>query len=179
LKELIDLAGGEKYPPHFIEGSLKFSPYLREVMTLGGKERPYVAAMIAIDFENVGRWAEKHGLVYTTYADLSQKPDVYRLVQQDIERVNKTLPPAARVKRFVNMHKEFDADENELTRTRKLRRRFLEEKYRDMIEAIYGKQKKVVMRATVKYQDGREGVLETPVSIMTLETGDKTEAAPS
>ncbi len=169
MKELIELSGGEKYPPHFIEGSLKFSPYLREVMTIGGAERPYVAALIAIDFDNVGRWAEKQGIAYTTYVDLSQKPEVYQLIRQDVERVNNTLPPPARIKRFVNMHKEFDADENELTRTRKLRRGYLEEKYRQMIEAIYAGNERVTMRAAVKYQDGREGIIETPVTIMTLE----------
>ncbi len=176
MKELIELAGGEKYPPYFIEGSLKFSPYIREVMTVGGKQRPFVSALIAIDFDNVGRWAEKHGIAYTTYVDLSQKPEVYNLIRQDVERVNKTLPPAARVKRFVNMHKEFDPDEAELTRTRKLRRGYLEEKYHDMIDAIYRGEEHVVVRATIRYQDGREGVLETPVTIQTVEDFARQEA---
>ena len=91
-------------------------------MTVGGEDNPFVTALINIDFDNVGRWAERRGLAYTTFVDLSQKPEVYELIREDVERVNRTLPPAARVRKFVLLHKEFDADEGELTRTRKLRR---------------------------------------------------------
>ncbi len=169
VADLIELAGGQKYSPQYIEGRLKFSPYTKDVMTIGGKQRPYVTAIINIDFENVGRWAERHGLGYTTFVDLSQKPEVYDLIRADVERVNKTLPPPARVRKFVLLHKEFDPDEAELTRTRKLRRGFMEERYREMIETMYGGGNQVSVRASVKYRDGRTGIIETAVRVCSLE----------
>lgn len=169
VKEMITLSSGEKYSPQFLEGQLKFSPYVRDVMTVGGEARAYVTALINIDFENVGRWAEKRGVPYTTFVDLSQKQEVYDLIRRDVERVNRALPPAARVRKFVLLHKEFDADEGELTRTRKLRRNLLIERYHDMIAAMYGDGDSVNVRAAVKYRDGREGVVETTVRIATME----------
>jgi len=169
MKEMLTLSSGEKYSPQYIEGRLKFSPYIRNVMSLGGEDTPFVTALINIDFDNVGRWAEKQNLAYTTFVDLSQKPEVYELIRGDIEAVNRTLPLAARVRKFVLLHKEFDADEGELTRTRKLRRGQLGERYGDMIGAMYGGDDKVQVQAAVKYRDGREGVIETTVRIATLE----------
>jgi long-chain acyl-CoA synthetase len=169
VKEMLTLASGEKYSPQYIEGRLKFSPYIRNVMTMGAEDNPFVTALINIAFDNVGRWAERQGLTYTTFVDLSQKPEVYELIRKDVEGVNRTLPPAARVRKFVLLHKEFDADEGELTRTRKLRRSLLGERYGDMIETMYGGGDKVQVQAAVKYRDGREGVIETTVRIATLE----------
>ncbi len=169
MKEMITLASGEKYSPQYIEGQLKFSPYVRGVMTVGGEDKPFVSALINMDFDNVGRWAEKQGIAYTTYVDLSQKPEVYALIGKDVERVNRTLPPAARILRFVLLHKEFDADEGELTRTRKLRRNLLAERYQDMIAAMYDGSDMVQVRAAVKYRDGREGIVETSVRVATME----------
>ena len=166
---MIQLSSGEKFSPQFIEGRLKFSPYIRDVMSVGGEEREFVSALISIDFQNVGRWAEKGGLAYTTFVDLSQKEDVYELIRKDIDMVNSTLPAAARVKRFVLLHKEFDADEAEMTRTRKLRRGFLLDRYQEVIDAIYSGEDSILVSAIVQYQDGREGVIETAVRIMTLE----------
>jgi long-chain acyl-CoA synthetase len=171
MKEMLTLSSGEKYSPQYIEGRLKFSPYVHNVMSIGGEDSPFVAALINIDFDNVGRWAERQGLAYTTFVDLSQKPEVYALIQQDVEGVNRTLPPAARVHKFVLLHKEFDADEGELTRTRKLRRATLSQRYGDMIGAMYGGGDRVQVQAAVKYRDGREGVIETTVRIATLEDG--------
>jgi long-chain acyl-CoA synthetase len=171
VKEMLTLSSGEKYSPQYIEGRLKFSPYIRNAMTVGGEDTPYVTALINIDFDNVCRWAERRGLPFTTFVDLSQKPDVYELIREDIERVNQSLPPAARVRKFVLLHKEFDADEGELTRTRKLRREQLGERYGDMITAMYGGGERVQVQAAVKYRDGREGVIETTVRIATLEDG--------
>ena len=168
LKDMITLASGEKYSPQYIEGRLKFSPYIRDAMTIGGADKEYVTALITIDFENVGRWAERRGLPYTTFVDLSQKPEVYELIRQDVERVNRTLPPAARVRKFVLLHKAFDADEGELTRTRKLRRGLLGERYQTIITAMYGDGDRVRVKAPVRYRDGREGVVETTVRIATL-----------
>jgi long-chain acyl-CoA synthetase len=169
VKEMLTLSTGEKYSPQYIEGRLKFSPYIRDVMSIGGEDKPFVATLINIDFDNVGRWAERQGLAYTTFVDLSQKPEVYQLIRKDVERVNRTLPPAARVLKFVLLHKEFDADEGELTRTRKLRRGLLGERYADMITAMYGGDDEVQVQAAVKYRDGREGVIKTTVRIATLE----------
>jgi long-chain acyl-CoA synthetase len=169
VKDLLQLASGESFSPQYIEGRLKFSPYIRDVMAIGGADKEYVTTIIIIDFDNVGRWAEKRGLAYTTFVDLSQKPDVYELILADIERVNQTLPPPARVKKFVLLHKEFDPDEAELTRTRKLRRTYMEDRYKEMIETMYGGGEEVRVHAEVKYRDGREGVIETAVHIRSLE----------
>jgi long-chain acyl-CoA synthetase len=166
---MITLAGGGKYSPQYLEGQLKFSPYVYDVMTVGGADKTFVTALINMDFDNVGRWAEKQGLAYTTYVDLSQKPEVYDLISKDVARVNRVLPSAARIRRFVLLHKEFDADEGELTRTRKLRRDLLSEHYQDMITTMYSGGDMVQVRAAVKYRDGREGIVETAVRVATME----------
>jgi long-chain acyl-CoA synthetase len=173
LKDMIQLAGGEQFSPQFIEGRLKFSPYIRDVMAVGNTEVDYVIALISIDFENVGRWAQKNHIPYTTFVDLSQKPEIYQLILKAVEHVNETLPPGGRVKKFVLLHKEFDADEAEMTRTRKLRRDFLTDRYNDMIDTMYGGQDSVTVSAAVRYRDGREGTVETAVQIMTLEEAAK------
>ena len=170
VKEMITLASGETYSPQYLEGQLKFSPYIRDVMTVGGEDKPFVTALINMDFDNVGRWAEKKGLPYTTYVDLSQRPQVYTLIRQDVERVNRVLPLAARIHRFVLLHKEFDADEGELTRTRKLRRGLLSQRYEEIIAALYGKSDEAQVSAAVQYRDGREGTIETTVHLETVET---------
>lgn len=169
MKEMLTLSSGEKYSPQFIEGQLKFSQYIGGVMVVGGDDKLFVGALINMDFDNVGRWAEKNSIAYTTYVDLSQKPEVYELISKDVMRVNHVLPKTARIKRFVLLHKEFDADEGELTRTRKLRRNLLVERYQDMISAMYDGSKVVQVRAAVKYRDGREGIVETTVRVASME----------
>jgi long-chain acyl-CoA synthetase len=141
-------------------------------MVIGGKEDDYVSAIINIDFTMVGKWAEKQHIPYTTFVDLSQKNETAELVQKDLLRVNSYLPEAARVKRFVLMHKEFDPDEAELTRTRKIRREFMETRYSELISAIYGGKDEVQVVATVTYRDGRKGNVTTAIKIRTVE-GDK------
>lgn len=168
VKDLLELATGDKFSPQFIEGRLKFSQYVKDVMVVGGRDRAFVTAVINIDFANVGHWAEKKRLTYTTFVDLSQKPEVYDLIKQDVLRVNESLPPPARVKSFVLLHKEFDPDEGDLTRTRKLRRNVMEERYRDLIEAMYGGLAEVRVSASVKYRDGRTGVVQTAVRVCQL-----------
>lgn len=165
MKDMLTLRGGEKYSPTYIENRLKFSPYVKDAMVLGGENRDFVFAIINIDFDNVGRWAEKNGISYTTFVDLSQKEEVYELIQKDVERVNKDLPLKARVKKFSLLHKEFDPDEGELTKTRKLRRAFLENRYRAMIEAAYAGQERVATEAEVKYRDGRTAMICTEIKI--------------
>lgn len=172
VKDMIELASGEKFSPQFIEGRFKFSPYIRDVMVVGGPDKNFVAALVSIDFENVGRWAEKRGIPYTTYIDLSQKREVYDLILKDVRDVNQTLPKGARVRKFVLLHKEFDADEAEMTRTRKLRRGYLTEHYQTIIERIYSDDEQVTVSAAVRYQDGREAIVETALNIMNLEEAD-------
>ncbi len=168
VSDMIELANGEKFSPQYIEGRLKFSPYIQDAMAVGGFDMQYVTTIINIDFENVARWAEKNRIAYTTFVDLSQKPEVAALVRKDVQALNATLPPAARVQKFVILHKAFDADEAELTRTRKLRRRALEQKYGDMLSAMYGNKDSVTVSAEVKYRDGRMGVIETAVKVSTV-----------
>ena len=168
VKEMLTLAGGERFSPQFIEGRLKFSPYIRDVMAVGGENRAFVTALVIIDYENVGQWAEKQRIPYTTFVDLSQRAQVYELVRGAVEEVNGSLPAAARVRRFVLMHKEFDADEAEMTRTRKLRRGFLYDRYGDIIEAMYRGDESIRVRAPVRYQDGSEGVVETEIRVMNI-----------
>jgi long-chain acyl-CoA synthetase len=166
VKDMLSLAGGEKFSPQFIEGRLKFSPFIRDVMAIGGQDREFVTALVIIDFENVGAWAEKNRIGYTTFVDLSQKPRVGEQIRRAVIQVNESLPPAARIRRLILMHKEFDADEAEMTRSRKLRRGFLYERYGNIIEAMYAGRESVRVRAAVKYRDGREEVVETAVKIL-------------
>lgn len=168
VKNMLKLMSGESFSPQFIEGRLKFSPYIKDVMAVGGEEREHVTALIIIDFENVGNWAEKRGLSYTTFVDLSQKKEVYDLIQMSVDEVNDSLPAGARLKHFVLMHKEFDADEAEMTRTRKLKRNVLYDRYVEIINAMYDGKDMIEVKAPVKYQDGREGIIETKVRIMTV-----------
>ena len=165
VNDLIELSTGEKFSPQYIEGRVKFSPYVQDMMTIGGSDMEFVSAIIVIDFQNVSRWAEKRGIAFTTYVDLSQRPEVHEIIRGELRQVNESLPPYSQVKRFVILHKEFDADEAELTRTRKLRRGALQEKYHDLLEAIYGDKRQVHVRAEVKYRDGRTGIVETELHV--------------
>jgi long-chain acyl-CoA synthetase len=137
-------------------------------MTVGGEDKEFVTAIVIIDFENVARWAEKQGISFTTFVDLSQRQEIYDLIQKDVEEVNQTLPPAGRIHKFVILHKEFDADEAELTRTRKLRRGVLAEKYGDILDAMYNNLKDITVRAEVKYRDGRTSIIETNLNVATV-----------
>ncbi len=169
VSNMIQLANGEIFSPQFIEGRLKFSPYIQDVMVVGGETRDYVAAIIIIDFGNVGHWAERRGIGYTTFVDLCQRPEVYDLVRQAVEDVNASLPPAGRLRRFVLLHKEFDADDEEMTRSRKLRRGVLYDRYGEIIEAMYADLERLSVRATVSYQDGSVGHIETDLRMATVD----------
>jgi len=169
LKDLVELASGDKLAPQFIESRLKFSPYIMDAWVVAGPDRDYTSAIIIINYDNVRRWAGQRRVAYTTFTDLSQNPEVYRLVKQDIDRINQDLPPGARVKKYVNLHKEFDPDEAELTRNRKLRRTFLEERYREIIDAIYSDRNEVPIEAQVGYRDGQMGTKKTTLSIKSFE----------
>jgi len=168
LEHMGELASGTKYAPQYIEGRLRFSPYVKDAMVIGGKDRDFVCAIANIDFAMVGKWAERSGIPYTTFVDLSQKREIADLVQRDLVRVNSYLPEGARVKRFVLLHKEFDPDEAELTRTRKLRRDFMEARYKELIDAMYGDGESVTVEAPVTYRDGRKGVVTTEIKVRTI-----------
>jgi long-chain acyl-CoA synthetase len=171
LEHMGELSSGAKYAPQYIEGRLRFSPYIKDAMVIGGKDKDFVSAIVNIDFAMVGKWAESNRLPYTTFVDLSQKTEVADLIRKDLVRVNSYLPEPARVKRFVLMHKEFDPDEAELTRTRKLRREFIEDRYKDLIKGIYDDGEEIKVEAAVTYRDGRKGTVSTAIKVRTLSEG--------
>jgi len=171
LDHMGELSSGIRYAPQYIEGRLRFSPYIKDAMVIGGKDKDYVSAIINIDFTMVGKWAERNHMPYTTFVDLSQKDEVASLVEKDISRVNSYLPEGSRVRKFVLMHKEFDPDEAELTRTRKLRREFMEERYRELIHTMYGEGDEVQVTAPVTYRDGRQGVVSTAIKVRKVTEG--------
>jgi long-chain acyl-CoA synthetase len=163
-KDVMVLSDKSIFAPQFLENRLKFSPFIKDGWVIG-HNRPYVTAVICIDYGVVGKWAEDRGIPYTSYPELSQKEEVYHLVERMIRRVNKDLPPAAKVKKFLNLYKEFDADDDELTRTRKLRRGFLEERYKDIIDALYSDKEVLHFDTTITYEDGRVSKIKTDLKI--------------
>ncbi len=169
-KDVFTLSDGSRFSPMYLESRLKFSPYVKDAWVLG-HQRPFAAAVICIDGSVVGKWAEDHHLAYTSYSELSQDPRVYALIRAEIAQVNGRLPAAARVRRFLNLHKEFDADDEELTRTRKLRRSFLEERYQDLVRAIYDGVERVTVGTTVTYEDGRVAQVKAELRILDVAEG--------
>jgi long-chain acyl-CoA synthetase len=163
-KDIMILSDGTKSSPQFLEARLKFSPFLKDSWVIG-HERPYVTAVICIDYNTVGKWAEERGIPYTSYPELSQKPEVYDLVHKPIIEVNRTLPDAAKIRKFVNLYKEFDADDEELTRTRKIRRAFVEERYKQIVDALYADQDMVHMDTNITYEDGRVVQIKTDLRV--------------
>jgi len=164
MKDVMKLSDGTKFSPQLIENKLKFSMYISEAVVVG-KERPFVAALVNMDMGNMGKWAENNKITYTTYTDLSQKEQIYDLIAQEIAKVNKSLPKAAQVRRFVMLHKELDADDDEMTRTRKVRRSFVEERYAQLIEALYGDKEILDVATDIRYRDGKEFRMQTAVRI--------------
>ena len=169
VSELKELRGGKKFSPQYIEAQIRFGAYMQDCMAVGDVTKDFVSAVINIDFESVGKWAERNHIPYTTRVDLSQKDEVGKLVLRDIRRVNSTLPEYARIRRYAVFHKEFDPDESELTRSKKLRRGFMEEKYADLIAGIYEGRESVPVEAVVKYRDGRTGVVSANIKLRSVE----------
>jgi long-chain acyl-CoA synthetase len=164
LSDVVHTAKGERYIPNYIENRLKFSPYIKDAAVVGrGRDR--LAALICIDKEAVGLWAELRGISYISYADLSQKPQVIELVASTVKHVNSTLLEALQLRQFVCLHKEFDADDGEITRTRKIRRNVVEERYQPIIDAIYDRKRTVLMQAQVSYESGEVSVIERTLSV--------------
>ena len=164
-KDVMILNDGTKFAPQYLETRLKFSPYIKEVWAIGDR-KPYVTCVVCIDYGVVGNWAEERNIVYTSYPELSQIPAVYDLVKKDIIKMNQDLPPVAKVKKFVNLYKEFDADDDELTRTRKLRRAFVEDRYKNILNGLYSNQDNVHMDTDITYEDGRVVHIKTDLRVM-------------
>jgi long-chain acyl-CoA synthetase len=163
-KDVGKLDDGSAFAPQFIENKLKFSPFIREAVAFGD-QRPFVVAMIAIDMQTVGTWAEKRGLAYTSYMDLSRKPEVAILIGEEIAKANASLPDVQQVKRYLLLNKELDADDAEMTRTRKVRRRFVAEKYANVIGAFYGAKDQVDVTMEITFEDGRRSTLSSTIAI--------------
>ena len=172
------LEDGTTFAPQFVENKLKFSPFIGEAIVFG-HQRPFVAAIVAIDLGTVGSWAERRGLAYTSYQDLSAKPEVRELIRDEIGQSNASLPAASRVGRFMLLNKEFDPDDNEITRTRKIRRRFVAEKYAAVVEALYGGAHQVDLATEITYEDGRKATLNSTIAIDDIEETRLPEREPA
>jgi long-chain acyl-CoA synthetase len=183
VKDVGSLADGTLFAPKYLENKLKFFPYIREAVCFGhGRDR--VCAFINIDPEAVGNWAEKRHMPYSGYTDLASRPEVYALVRECVEKVNADLagePEIAhsQIGRFLILHKELDADDGELTRTRKVRRGFIGEKYAALVEALYGGRDTVHVEAQVKYEDGRTGTYSADLKIEDARTFAPAAARPA
>jgi long-chain acyl-CoA synthetase len=172
-KDVGRLYDGTSYAPQFIENKLKFSPYIGEAVVFG-HGRSFVSAIIAIDAATVGKWAERHNLAYTSFQDLCARPQVLGLIRDEIRRCNAGLPEATRIRRFLVLNKEFDADDDEITRTRKVRRRFVAEKYAPVLHAFYSGDSEVELSTEITFEDGRKSMLRSRLAI-----GDVDEPAPA
>jgi long-chain acyl-CoA synthetase len=172
-KDVSKLNDGTIFAPKYIENKLKFSPYIKEAVA-HGKDMDYVATFVDIDYGAIGNWAERRHIAYTSYTDLAQKPEVYDLIFNEIKRVNKSLSDdeqlrGAQIKRFLLLHKELDPDDGEITRTRKVRRKFVAEKYGDLIDALYSDKDSVEMDAKITYEDGRTTMIKANLRIRNAE----------
>lgn len=154
LKDVMHLNDGTQFSPQFLENKIKFSPFLRESVVLGGG-RDYATAILCIDMPIVGHWAETEMITYTTYQDLAAKDEVYALIKEEIAKTNADLPPETQIKRFCLLYKELDPDDGELTRTRKVRRKVINERYGALIEALYSDTCVMNLDTEITYQDGR------------------------
>jgi len=163
-KDVGKLADGTPFAPQFIELKLKYSPYINEVVAFGDGH-PFVTAMVAIDFDSVGNWADKDNLPYTNYVDLSSKNEVRTLIAEEIRKINIGIPEVSRVKRFLLLTKDLDADDNEVTRTRKLRRSYIAEKYGPVVEAFYGGADNIELKLDVTFEDGTRSQVDSHLII--------------
>ena len=176
IKDLASTARGLRFSPQFIENKLKFSPYIAEAVILGDG-RDYLAAIICIRFPVMSKWAEQRRLAFTTYSDLSSRPEVYDVIREEVAKVNETLPPAQCIAKFVLLYKELDADDGELTRTRKVRRGVVSEKYDDIIGAIYGNAPQVDIDTVITFQDGSKQRVRTTLPVAEMLPAPAMQAA--
>jgi long-chain acyl-CoA synthetase len=180
-KDVGRLADGAMFAPKYIENKLKFFPHIKEAVAVGDR-RDMACAMLNIDFDAVGNWAERRNLPYAGYTDLAQKPEVYQLMKECIEKVNADLAAdeklaGSQIHRFLILHKELDADDGELTRTNKVRRGFVAEKYQLLLDALYGGRNEQYIETQVKFEDGRTGMVSATLKIMEARTYPPMRAA--
>jgi long-chain acyl-CoA synthetase len=173
-KDVGKLEDGTLFAPKFLENKLKFFPYIREAVAFA-PGRPYVTAFINIDAEAVGDWAERHGITYGGYQELASLDAVYDLIAGCVEQVNRDLAEephlaGSQIHRFLILHKELDADDGELTRTRKVRRRFIGERFRPLIDALYSSRDRAEIATEVTFEDGRKGTLKADLKIRDVKT---------
>jgi long-chain acyl-CoA synthetase len=173
-KDVGKLSDGTLFAPKYLENKLKFFPYVKEAVAFGDG-RPEATAMINIDVQAVGDWAERRGIPYSGYTDLAAKPPVMDLVRDCVEKVNADLArdpklSGSQIHRFVILHKELDADDGELTRTRKVRRGFIGEKYATIVDALYSGVERCVVEAQVRFEDGRTGSVRAELHLSTART---------
>ncbi|EJG1161027.1 long-chain fatty acid--CoA ligase [Vibrio parahaemolyticus] len=167
LKDMSETSHGDRYSPQFIENKLKFSPFIAEAVVVG-KGRPWLSAIICIRYAIVAKWAEQKGIAFTNYNNLSAQPEVYKAIREEVLKVNESLPDAQKISKFILLYKELDADDGELTRTRKVRRGVVAEKYGDIIETIYSAAPNVDVDTVITYQDGTKTRIQTSLVIETL-----------
>jgi len=172
---------GAMFAPKYVENKLKFFPFIKEAVALGDK-RDRVCAMINIDFDAVGNWAERRNLPYAGYTDLAQKPEVYQLIKECVEKVNADLAQdkllaGSQISRFLVLHKELDADDGELTRTNKVRRGFIGEKYAVLVDALYAGKSEQFIETQVKFEDGRTGSVSATLKLVDTQTFTPVKAA--
>jgi long-chain acyl-CoA synthetase len=172
---------GAMFAPKYVENKLKFFPHIKEVVAYGdGREK--VCVMLNIDFDAVGNWAERRNLPYAGYTDLAQKPEVYQLIRECVEKVNAdlsvdTLLAGSQISRFLVLHKELDADDGELTRTNKVRRGFIADKYQPLVDALYSERTEQFIETVVKFEDGRSGSVSATLNIGDAQTFAPVKAA--
>jgi long-chain acyl-CoA synthetase len=169
MSSVIDLAQGERVAPKLIESRLRSSPYIKDAWVVAGEGRADLTAVVVINYANVSKWAGQRRIVFNTLGELSQSPEVYGLICSDIDRVNEGLPAGSRIRKFVNLNREFDPDQGELTKTRNLRRAILAERYRSLIDALYTDASEVSVDARVRRQDGQEEARKAVLSIRIVE----------
>ena len=157
-----------RYSPQYLENKLKFSPFIAEAALIGSN-KPYLSAIICIRYSVLSKWAEQKRVAFTTYSDLASKIEVEKLLISEVKIVNESVPKKQQIKKFVLLYKEFDADDDELTRTKKLRRNFVINKYNKIVEAIYGQQKTIKIDTVINLQDGGEQRIKTDLNIINME----------
>jgi len=174
VKDVGKLADGTLFAPKYLENKLKFFPYIKEAVAFGD-QRDRVCAFINFDMDAVANWAEKRNMPYSGYVDLASRDEVYSLIGECVERVNADLArdpelAGSQIHRFLILHKELDADDGELTRTRKVRRGYIADKYAPLIAALYGGERSVHVEAQVRYEDGRTGSISADLKIRDVKT---------
>jgi len=167
VKDIATTSGGVRFSPQFIENKLKFSPFIAEAVVVG-HERPYLAAIVCVRFGIVAKWAEQRDIQFTNYTNLSAQPRVYDLIQSEVAQVNATLPDPQQIRKFLLLYKELDPDDGELTRTRKVRRGVIAEKYGDIIDAIYSGRDRVHVDTVITFQDGTRSSIQTDLRVVDL-----------